>query len=1049
MEKKYEIIFNFGTLLDELKYKEIKNNNNLANSNSNNSNTIDKNLNCSNLITICSIFYEELYNESISNSRIYIRDSQNLLEDLINNNFKNHKLITIEINVSNFQVKIVRAGGYINKYENTSLFDLFPEIFKNKQIASMKKILLSSNSEGQKNVKNNKSSRSKNKDNENEYLSFSFLIEEKDENNIYYKLLKLELNLVILRNIKTIIYLNGVYKLDKDIIITEKKKNVEFLLHFGNKEQMHLIKGKSLENKIIIKQRHGNKYLGNKKLIQDENSLKGCKNYRVYHFLLPSKKNIYSRTNKQDINNLVNEFNDEKMNISDNSDKFIFNDVASQSSSVTSSISRNNLLLYNRGNKQSQNGEDISKGFLNTKYILWISIFILTFAFIIEYILLKMNNSKLSQQVNFYLHLSDFSLIFNRLFCSILSLSCIGVSPNEYKCINHIDDFTSNLIRTLMDNIEDLRKLNISEEDISKELNKYFLDFKELLFIQEQIMSQMLEEKTEQLTSDLAEINDAEFLNYFDQKLIHYKITQNYDNNTLSLSLKKENLTFTDDLLLISSRCSILSKEYKDLENPIYILNKIGEEDSFKNLYKYNKLNAYQENFYLLVLDDGEFFIYLNSTIYQIEGILASSAASIRTNVFLIMSINAILYVFTFIFLFWYINVHLIIIFQILKGIYTFLNEKLGEILIKDIMRKKIDNLKLIISFYENDINSSINELNTLYNNYKDNYNLKIKEEAKLVKKEVKNEKDNQKKKINFLKLLDFQLYKIFFTYSTKRHMYKYSLIFVISFIVLLFVIYIIVWMLFFSREKYAAQWLHLSRELSKSTNDLMANFLIMIYTNQSFADISSHLDNEDFTAHMYNRLVDLYKAGGILKEIEGLIVISESTIKYDCQEFYKNMDNSFFFKLLDKYKTLNDTERFYFTLDMFCESSSILSFKNYKTAYMQIFNPIESLMQMFNNGDYSEIISFIKIHNLAGVQIYFFITYVYMLDLMNTNIKDIYLLLVKEINNKIDIMGIIFLIATIHILLSVYFIFSRNLDKDCQNFIQMRKIFKVCNINE
>ena len=35
-------------------------------------------------------------------------------------------MITVEINIQNFQVKIIRAGGYMNKYENTSLFDLFP-----------------------------------------------------------------------------------------------------------------------------------------------------------------------------------------------------------------------------------------------------------------------------------------------------------------------------------------------------------------------------------------------------------------------------------------------------------------------------------------------------------------------------------------------------------------------------------------------------------------------------------------------------------------------------------------------------------------------------------------------------------------------------------------------------------------------------------------------------------------------------------------------------------------------------------------------------------
>ena len=1050
LEKKYEIIFKFGTLLDELKYKEIKNNSNIANYNSINTNSADKNLNCSNLLTICSIFYEELYNESISNSRIYIRDSQNLLEDLINNNIKNHKLITFEINVSNFQVKIIRAGGYLNKYENTSLFDLFPEIFKNRQIASMKKILLSSNSEGQKNIKSNKSSRSKNKDNENQYINFSFLIEEKDENNIYYKLLKIEMNLVMLKEIKTLLYLNGIYKLDKDIIITEEKKNVEFLLHFGNKEQMHLIERASKENKILIKHRHGNKYLGNKKLIQDENSLKGCKHYRVYHFLLPSKKNLYSRTNRQDINNLVNELNEDKINNSDNSDKFIFNDVASQSSSVTSSISRNNLMLYNRGNKQSQNGDDISKGFLSTKYIIWVSIFILTLAFIIEYALLKLDNSDLSQKVNFYLDLSDFSLIFNRLFCSILSLSCIGNSPDSDECVNHIDNFTLNIIKSKMNNSNEYQNLDITEDEIKDFIEKYFLDLKDILFIQEALMAQMLEQATEKLTDDLAKISDNDFLNFFEENLIHYKITQNFENNILSLSLKKENLTFTDDILLITSRCSILAKEHEDLKkSPIYILNNIGKEDSFKNLNKKSKLNSYQENFYLLLLDDGEFFVYLNTTIYKIEGILAKESASLKKNVFLIMGINAFLYAITFFFLFWYISVHLIIIFLILRGIYTFLNDKFGEITIKDIMRKKIDNLKVILSFYENDINTSINELNTIYSNYKENYNNKIKEEAKMVKKEIRNEKDNQKKRLNILKLFDFQYYKIFFTYSTKRHLYIYSLIFIISFIILLFIIYIIYWVLFFSREKYAASWLRLSRELSKSTNDLMANFLIMIYTNQSFLEVSSHLDNKDFTAHMYNKLTDLYEAGGLLEEIQGLIEISESSIKYNCKDFYEQMENAFFKLVLKNYADKNDTERFYFTLETFCESSKVLTYQNYKTAYLQLFNPVENLMQKFRKGNYSEILSFIENNNIAKVQIYFFITYVYLLELMNTNIKDVYLLLVKEINSKIDIMGVIFLIATVHLICSIYFMFSRNLEKDYQNFIQMRKIFKVCNINE
>ena len=228
-----------------------------------------------------------------------------------------------------------------------------------------------------------------------------------------------------------------------------------------------------------------------------------------------------------------------------------------------------------------------------------------------------------------------------------------------------------------------------------------------------------------------------------------------------------------------------------------------------------------------------------------------------------------------------------------------------------------------------------------------------------------------------------------------------------------------------------------------------MANFMIMLYTNQTFEEVSSHLDNKDFTAHIYNKLTDLYQAGAYLNEILILIINTEHTIKYDCQEFYKYLDNSLFSKILDKYEKLNDTERLYLTLESFCESSNILSFKNYKTSYMQLFNPIEGLMQRFGNGEYEEIIKFINDNDISGLQIYFFIIYIYLLDLMNNNIKEVYRLLIVEINSKIDIMGIIFLVAFIHLVASVFFIFRRNLDKDCQNFIQMRKIFKICNINE
>ena len=224
--KKSLLFLETSELLDKLKYKEIKKNvhNNYNNYNGNN---IEGLPNCNKLLTICSIFYEELYNEPISNSGNYIRDNPNLLDDLskllkiitsliififklelviINNNYEDTREITLEVNFTNFKMNIIRAGGHMNIYENKNLFELFPSIFKNRQILETKNIILNSNDN--KPIKYKRSSSYKLKkanEKEKKYIRLSFIIEEKENNEIFYRKLKLKLSLILLVNINCIL----------------------------------------------------------------------------------------------------------------------------------------------------------------------------------------------------------------------------------------------------------------------------------------------------------------------------------------------------------------------------------------------------------------------------------------------------------------------------------------------------------------------------------------------------------------------------------------------------------------------------------------------------------------------------------------------------------------------------------------------------------------------------------------------------------------------------------------------------------------------------
>ena len=1051
IDKIIQKLFKFGELLEELKYKEIKTN--INNNGNYNGSNIEGLPNCSNLITICSLFYEELYNESVSNSGIYIRESPNLLEDLINNNLKNSKQITLEINIQYFEVKIIRAGGEMNKYENNNFFDFFPSIFKNRQIKEMKNILLHSNNNlitKYKKEKNKNSKAKKRKENKKQYIKFNFIIEEKEENDLFYRSLKLKLSLIFLPCINTTIYLNGIYTLDKDIIITEQKNDEEIILHYGNKEQMNLTK-KDKNNKII-KKYNKEKYLGNKKLIKDCNHFNGCKKYNVYHFFSTQKRVLYPKeTDKNVIKMQINEEQDDKSNELENSNKIlIYNDLASQASSTTSSISNNNLISYNRGNKQVQNGENITKEFKIIKYVLLISIFFLFFSLTIEYINLSKTHKKLSTINNFYLSLKDYSITFNIIFFSILSLTCVGKSSNSPYCNLYMDLITKVQIENYAKNTS-----NIDNEEIYDtsnfyefDLSFYYIDFTELIFVQNQLLFQYLEDYLEILLGYLSNFSEEKFTQNFKDNISHYKISQNIRSDSVILLLKIENITFTDFLLLMTSRCGIITKDINNLKSPIYILNKTGVE-VFNNVYAKERLNSYQENIYLLILDNKNFVFHLNLIINEIGIYTYNLKALFKNSIYFTLCLNLILIIIIIMVIFGYIITYYIIIFKILQSINSYLKEKIGDKSIKDILRKKIDNLKLLLSFYENDINNIIYDINNIYTDYHDSYNLKIREESRLIKKDGKNENDDKNKnnKLNYIKLFKMQKKYNLFKYSGRKKIYLYNILLILTISVSLYIIISVIWILFFKKDYNVFNWVLLCDQVSSATNDLMATFLIMVFNNQTLQNIAEEINTDDFIVYIYEKLTNLYKVGKYFNGMSDILITTEKTMNYDCLEFYENLNNGFFKDLRNKFN--DEIVKFYFTIYSLCEASNVMIFNNYKSIYLQIFNRVKIVMENFNNTSYNNIIEFIKEYEIVEIEIVFLITYVYLLGLMNDNIRNSIVTMMNKMGNNINRFGLIFLFMLLLLVFIIFFVYLRNINNDCKKFIQLRKVFKICNNNE
>jgi hypothetical protein len=157
--------------------------------------------------------------------------------------------------------------------------------------------------------------------------------------------------------------------------------------------------------------------------------------------------------------------------------------------------------------------------------------------------------------------------------------------------------------------MNEITKIAILDKNSDSE-NKKFLNFTELIFSQNQILYKYLNDILNNLSNYLASFDENEIITSFKLYVPHYKINQNMKNNNITFSSSKEDILFSDFLLLMTSRFGILTNDINNIMNPIYILNKTGN-DIFNNVYAKEKLSSYQENIYLMILDYKTFSSYL------------------------------------------------------------------------------------------------------------------------------------------------------------------------------------------------------------------------------------------------------------------------------------------------------------------------------------------------------------------------------------------------------------------------------------------------------
>ena len=137
------------------------------------------------------------------------------MNDLSNKNYYDLNQMIIQLDLLHFENKIIYIIGELSKYKDKPLCQLFPNVFRKKQLSIIKNKILDSKSFKRKNTVQN--------ENDNQYFELKFVIYEIIENKKKFRLLKLSLNLIYPIKISRKILLTGIYSLEKNIIITLDK----------------------------------------------------------------------------------------------------------------------------------------------------------------------------------------------------------------------------------------------------------------------------------------------------------------------------------------------------------------------------------------------------------------------------------------------------------------------------------------------------------------------------------------------------------------------------------------------------------------------------------------------------------------------------------------------------------------------------------------------------------------------------------------------------------------------------------------------------------
>ena len=1026
-------------LLKTMKKKEYKNN--LFN------HKLENITNSKNILIACSIIYEEIFNTTINNSQIAIRDNIQQLEDIFSNSNKNNNIITLEIDLINYNCKIIRAGKGLYSYINKNLFDLFPHFIKQQhKNLFLNSIFTGFNNEeenfDENNVNNNKKLNKKNK-NKKEFVEIKVVLYENVLDKIYYKLLTLRLTSLFNNKINHLILFNGSYTFNNNILVTlidlSHKNEVDekvlgvFDPDFENESKYNYLSSFPLK-KYISSQSFKRYKL--KKLYSYKISVKL---YNIYILEIKNGGIIRKKEiNKKDII---------ESNESDNNSEEIENNknrikIYEETNSVTSSVqtSTYSKKINSIGIKKIKKNNIINHtGFYGIQKIIYFSIFLVIVIILIEYLYFDKVKQQTNNNNNSYINYRGFFRLYYQLFASILGVACIPEKIDSKNCRNFISIFNK------------VYSTNYPNETF---------DFTEYLLIQNEILAEKIAEERDNIIKINDYIGEKRYSEIFSTKIKYIQIEHKIINQNTIFSTKETDIDFFDAIIILCNSFGILTENKKFvLTQPIYFLNKL--ENPFINLYNQNEMSDYQEEVYKMILNYKYYSKQFSDIDQQLYQFLNEKSKFIKILIFLFINLNVVLYLIIAILIYSFLICFKTIIMKVLNYVIMIINNKSDSFDFKTIFTQKIENLNIILELYGSSPFEAIQNLNMMYNNY--NQYLINKNKATIINankkslirsnyREDQNEFDEIPKKHQIITLKDINKLNI-------HNIYQIILIILILLILIIYICFLLLWINYFSKRTYLFNIISKNAKLEKSCYEAVNIYELMIFHNYTLDEMINYLElspiNENNNTNHDSNLIfnsfyqDLYLVFDLEKDqryMGDLYQDFEDLAEFNCI----NMVVTFHYEILEEVDEIMTELDLKQKLVDICVISHITESKNIKTIFERHFQFMKNGMLSLTDFSYEGLNKNLDSTIIGRIAFFFFTTTIYIIEVTTSKPHK------ESINKMMNLLGfrlliteIIFLVFGVALILIILFFYIYNINKFCNQIFLLKKTFNIFEMQE